>query len=333
VGHPSSRLLGAFAPFGMSWARGVNDPDPLAPARRDMCEFADDRLSDAHKLEFVHELLRRPTVEVLLYLDRIQRLTASLADPARRTPAVARALEGIAGDASARARFLADAREAEEPPMRIRLIDVARDLGWLSEDERWQELALMLGELQARRTVGVPEVNLACGLNETHDLDGAFSRRVAPGSPADDVPHAAMRACLGSSEGHARTLQGLVSANESDVRIAQAYLRNRPITDTAELRRVVAEIVRMSPSEAQARALEALGRHYVSDREVVDSLIELFSRTPSRSIQNAIAGILIRADRRSISGPELARALREDLQPSSHGDDMVDALMQRLKGP
>ncbi len=118
------------------------------------------------------------------------------------------------------------------------MIKVARDLGWLSADERWDELALMLGELQARSTVGVTEVDLACTLNQEHDLDGAFNRRVAPGSPADDVPHAAVRACLGSAEGHARTLEGLVSPSEADVRIAQAYLRHRPITDASELRRV-----------------------------------------------------------------------------------------------
>ena len=53
--------------------------------------------------------------------------------------------------------------------------------------------------------------------------------------------------------------------------IAQAYLRHRPITDAAELRRIVAAIARMAPSDAQVRALESLGRHYVSDREILDT--------------------------------------------------------------
>ena len=138
-------------------------------------------------------------------------MTTSLDDPARRTPEVAQALDDIARDADARARFLDFARDADQPAVRVRMLKVARDLGWLSADERWEELALMLGELQARSAVGVTEVDLACTLNQEHDLDGAFNRRVAPGSPADDVPHAAVRACLGSAEGRARTLEGLVS--------------------------------------------------------------------------------------------------------------------------
>lgn len=332
-GQPSQRLLRYFAQFSMSVTQGMSDTDPHIASRRDMCQFADERLSDASKLAFIHQLLQRPTAEARLYLDRIQRLTAELDDPTRRDPAVAKALQAIASDAPARARFLEDAREVEQPPVRVRLLNVARDLGWLTQDQRWQELTLMLGELLARSQVDVPEVDLACRLNQDHEYDGAFNRRVPAGSPADDVPHAAIRACLGSSEGHRRTLEGLVGTNEADVRIAQAYLRQRPITDTAELRRVADSIARMAPGEAQVRALEALARHYLSDREVLDTLTRLFSQTPSWSVQNAIAGILIRADRKAIAGPELARTLIEHRRPSPSGDNMIDALVARLQSP
>ena len=269
-GHASSRLLAHFAPYAMTVTQGMTDQDPHASVRRDVCQFADDRLSDAKKLEFVHQLLQRDTAQARVHLDRIQRYATSLEAPARRTPEVARALAAIAGDAEARARFLAFARDADQPAVRVRMLKVAQDLGWLSVDQRWDELALMLGELQARNKVGIAEVDLACTLNQEHDLDGAFNRRVAPGSPADDVPHAAVRACLGSAEAHARTLEGLLSPHEADVEIAQAYLRHRPLTDAGELRRVADSIARMPPSDAQVRALEALGRHYVSDREILD---------------------------------------------------------------
>lgn len=328
----SRKLLNAFSPFGMSAAPGITDKDPHIDSRRDMCRFADERVSPASKLAFVHELLQRPTAEARLYLDRIQRLTAELDEPTRATPEVAKALQTIARDNPARERFLEDARAAERPALRVRQVDVAHDLGWLSEGQRWQELALMLGELQARGAVGVPEVNLACSLNRTRDLEGAFNRRVVPGSPADDVAHAAMRACLGSSEGRARTLQGLISTKEADVRIAQAYLRHQPITDTAELRRVAASIVRMPHGDAQVRALEALGRHYLSDREVLLMLTELFSQTPSSAVQDAIAGILIRADRKSIASPELVRTLIKHRRPSpATARTMIDALIERLQ--
>jgi hypothetical protein len=170
-------------------------------------------------------------------------------------------------------------------------------------------------------------------LNQEHELDGTFDRRWVPGSAADDVAHAAVRACLGSAEGRARTLAGLVSPNEPDVQIARAYLRRQPINDAAELRQVAAGIVRMPPSDAQVRALEALGRHYVSDRAILDMLVGLYSQTSSWSVQAAIAGILIRADRRSIASPRLLATLRNDRRPSPPGDDMVDALIHHLQSP
>ncbi len=40
-------------------------------------------------------------------------------------------------------------------------------------------------------------------------------------------------------------------------------------------------------------------------------LTRLFSQTPSASVQAAIAGILIRADLRSIASPQLVRTLLE----------------------
>jgi hypothetical protein len=329
-GRVSRHLLSRFAPFSMASAAGMTASDPHLQTRRDMCQFADDRLSPATKLSFVHRLLQRPPAEARLYIERIQRLTRGLDLPARQQPAVAQALEGIARDAAARERFLDAARESEQAPVRVRLLDVARDLGWLTEDERWQELALMLGELQARGDVDVPEVNLACTLNDDRELEGAFNRRVVPGSAADDVAHAAMRACLGSAEGRSRTLAALVSAKEADVRIAQAYLRHRPITDAAELRRVAGEIALMGAGEAQVRALETLGRHYVADAEVVALLTRLYTHTPSWAVQSAIAGILMRAERRSIADPQLPRTLREHRQPAPAAT-MVDALIERLQ--
>ena len=161
-GRPSNRLLDTFAAFGMSSARGITDKDAHAEARREMCQFADERLSTATKLAFVHQLLQRHFGEARLHLDRIQRLMAGLDDRTRRTPAVAQALEDIGRDAAARTRWLEQARETEQPSVRVRLIDLARDVGWLSEAERRQELALMLRELlartQCRRARGQPGV-------------------------------------------------------------------------------------------------------------------------------------------------------------------------------
>lgn len=332
-GHPSGRLLGYFAPFSMTATQGMTDEDPHLQARRDMCQFADDRRSLAQKLGFVHQVLQRDTAEARLYADRVRRLTSTLDERARQLPGVAKRLEEIAADSVARERFLEDARLTEPPTARIQLLDVARDLGWLTEDSRWGELAMMLGELQSRREVGVPEIGLACGLNAQGDLDGAFNRRVVAGSTADDVPHAALRACLGSAEARQRVLLALQSPKEPDVAMAQAYLRHRPITDAAELRGVIAGIAAMAPGDAQVRALESLGRHYLSDDEALDMLTDLFAQTPSWDVQNAIAGILIRADRQSLGRTRLLLTLLEKRRSPAVGNSMVDALIQRLQLP
>jgi hypothetical protein len=332
-GRASSRLLDHFAPYGMTTTQGMTDQDPHAAVRHDVCQFSDERLSDAQKLEFVHQLLQRPMKQARPYLDRMQRFTAGLNDPARRTPDLAPAQAVVAGDSAARERFLAFARGGDLSAGQVHMLTLARDLGWLTEEERWQELALILGEMQARAVVGVTEVDLACTLNRDHDLDGAFDPRALPGARVDDVAHAAIRACLGSAEGHERTLQGLVSPDDGDVQMARAYLRNRPITDAEELRRVAAGIARMRASDAQVHALEALGRHYVSDRNILDLLIDLYSQTSSSSVQAAIAGILIRADQRSMAGPKLLGTLVAARRPSPAGDNMVDALIRRLKSP
>jgi len=331
-GRASNRLLATFAPFGMTATPGLTGKDPGVGSRADMCQFADERLSTATKLAFVHELLQRHIGEARLQLDRIRRLTATLDEATRREPAVAGVLEAIARDDDARQRFLAYARQADQPPVRVRLLDVAHDVGWLSDDARRDALAAMLREVQARTALGVPDVNFACTLNHDRRLDGALNRQVAPASLADDVAHAAVRACLGSAEDRARTLQALLSDDEAEVRIAQAYLRHRPIIDPAELRRFAQGIAGMPAGEAQARALEALALHYVSDPQVLEALTRLYAQTPSWAVQAAIAGILIRADRRALPGAELLRTLQDKRLPAPAGrDEMIDALIHRLQ--
>jgi hypothetical protein len=332
-GRPSSRLVEAFAAYGLTYASGGGDRGALAAARADMCQFADERLSTATKLAFVHELLQRHVGEARLQLDRIQRLTATLDETTRRQPAVAQALEDLARDDAARSQLLDYARAAE-PSVRVRLLALAQDVGWLSAAEHREELAAMLRQLQDRTVLGLSDVNLACTLNRDRRLDGAISHRVAPASLADDVAHAALRACLGSAEDRTRTLRALLGPQEADMHIAQAYLRHRPITDASELRGLADAIARLPPGPTQARALEALARLYVSDSEVLKSLMRLFASTPSPEVQAAIAGILIRADRRGLPRADLVALLKRDRLPAREGtDDIIDALIRTLQTP
>jgi hypothetical protein len=108
--------------------------------------------------------------------------------------------------------------------------------------------------------------------------------------------------------------------------IAQTYLRHRPIDNVDELRRVTAEIARMNGSDAQVGALQALGRHRLSDPESLDALARLFPVAESLTVQNAIAGVLIRADYAAISRPELVQTLREHRRKGARGDDVIEGV-------
>ena len=329
-GRVSRSLLGHFAPFAMTATQGMTDQDPKAAVRHDVCQFADERLSDANRLSFVHQLLQREMAQTRVHLDRIQRFATAIEAPERRTPELTQAFAAIADDKTSRGRYLDFARDADRPVVRERMLKVAQNLGWLTHEQRLAELTLMFSELHDRDRLGVTEIELACTLNQARELDGAFKLRVTPGGPAGDVAHAAVRACLGSSEAHVRMLDALVSPVMANVTIAQAYLRHRPITEGAELRHLAQNIARMPASAAQVRALDTLGRHYVEDRETLVMLIALFAQTPSQEVQMAIGGILLRADLRQVGSATLGRDLRQNRHSSSPGDDMIDALVRRL---
>ena len=331
-GRVSLSLLAHFVPQSLTLAEGVTADEPLARMRKDVCRFVDDRPSDAQRLEFVHQVLRREPAQARVYLDRLQAYVATLDGPARQQPGVAAALEAIARDEPAKQRFLDFARHDDEPSARARMIDLARDLGWLSASQRRTELARMLSQVLAGDVVDADEVDLACTLNEQHELDGALDPIDAPARrDGDDVAHAAMRACLGSVAGRARALQALFGGSEADARIADAYLRHRPIDDPDELRRVATGIVGMGNPEAQALALETLGRQYLTDGDVLASLTRLYGRTRSWEVQAAIAGVLIRADDTWLAGADLERRLLEERLPSPSGANMIDALVHRLQ--
>jgi hypothetical protein len=97
-----------------------------------------------------------------------------------------------------------------------------------------------------------------------------------------------------------------------------------------ELRRVAQRIIDMPAGDAQVRALEVLGRHYVSDREVLQMLADHYARTRSLEVQNAIAGVLVRGDLRAIDAAELRRVLSQQRRRPAGPGEMVDALLDRL---
>jgi hypothetical protein len=333
TGHPSPKLLALFAPVSMTSTTGLHDADPQAAHRRDVCEFADDRLSTADKLGFLHTLLARDMAEVRMFLDHIERYIASLAAGDRSAPTAAAALEAIAHDGAARSRYLEFARDADQASVRTRMIDVALRLGWLTPAQRRDELIRVLDDRIASRNVGSDDVDLACTLNRDGELTGLRGRVKVPAREGERIGPAAILACLGSPTAHARVLRALSSANDGDVALAQVYLHHRPIADVHELRLVASGVAGMTASSAQVRALDTLAHQRVADRESIESLTRLYPQAKSLDVQRAIAGVLIRADYRELARPELVKVLRDHRIKSPDGQDLIDVLIRRLQMP
>jgi hypothetical protein len=333
-GRSGSRILEFFPGRSLTLTRGSTNADPDAAFRRDVCRFFDDGLSTAAKVEFVHTLLDRDMAEVRLFLDRLERYSASLTAQQRELPDVARALGSLAADAPARARFLAFERASDQQPsLRVRMIALGEELGWLTAEDKRAEVMRLVGDLYARESLTSADVDLACTLSEQEQGRLAAFRDTLPALPGrtGDVAHAALLACLGSGDERARVLDALTSPRDADVQIAQVYLRHRPIADVNVLRDVAMEIGQMSDPGAQVRALDTLAHHRLSDPATLHGLARLFPGARSLGVQRAIAGILLRADYAALDAPDLVRTLREYRLKSPNGRDLIDVLISRLQ--
>lgn len=328
-GRPTNRILGYFPGRSLTATRGSTDADPDAGFRRDVCQFLDDRLTPVQRAQFVHRLLGRDMAEVRLFLDRLERYAASLRPAQARTPEVASELATIAGDGAARSRYLAFMQASSDAGLRVRMINLAAELGWLSPDERLAALGHLVGDLYAHAAPTAADVDLVCKLNADNMLNGTRAD-FAHEAPVD-VPHAAIVACLGSTSGRARVLRALTSAREGDARVARTYLRHRPIADVNELRVVTSEIAQMSDPDSQVRALDTLADHRLSDPDALAEVVALFPATHSIRVQRAIAGVLIRADYRGDASHALVQTLREHRLKSPDGRDLIDVLIDHLE--
>jgi hypothetical protein len=329
-GVASATLLSLFGPASMRVASGMRDGDPLAPYRDAACHYYDDRLTRSDKLEWVHSQLRRGPIELRMGFDGFEKFFAQASDADRADPMYAAALARLVADRDARHQYIGVTRDTADPALRVRMISLAREIGWLDDASRKAEIVRMIGGLLAADDVGFGEVDLICTLNKDGALEPALRRlHTRQAAKKRGTGSAAALACLGSHDGRAAVLKALASARESDVQIAQAYLRHRPIDNAAELRKVSLAVVDMGSPGAQARALEAIARHHVSDRAVLDALMQLYARTSSAAVQQAIAEVFLRSDLAGIDAAELATFLQQHrLAPGA--TDVVEVLLRRI---
>ena len=330
TGRVSSKLVGRFAANSMTVASGMTDADPRAAERRQYCRFSDDRLTAAQKLDFVHQLMSQDMTDMRMFLDRIEKYTASLSDAQRQVADVTSALARIASDQQTRSRYLDFVRRADPPAIRARLIKLAGSLGWLSPAEERSELMRMIGDLLAKDAVSPGDAELVCTLNQDRSLDPDIAQLSLSAAQATKLSQATVLACLGSTEAHARMLAAATSSNAADVKLAQIYLRHRPIADSGELHSLTVDITRMRGSEAQVLALEALSLHHLTDPDSLEALANLFAATDSAGVQGAVAGVLIRSDYTAIDSPQLAQLLRQHRLRVA-GSDLIDVLIRHLE--
>lgn len=330
-GRPSQTLLRLFGPTSMISVAGLNEADPQASFRRDMCTFADDRPSDAEKVDFMHQVLQRDMAHVRMFLAYLEHYASSISAAQRLRPDVQAALARIEADQRTRERYLEFARDVDQAPVQARMIALARTLGWLTAAQEQDEFVRMIADRMARSTLGKYEVDLVCATPQLRDARLAqrvlASGAVRPG----EVAHSAVLACLGSEQHHERIVRALTGEREEDVEIAQVYLRHRPLADVGEVRAVTGGIGRMTTPGAQVRALQTLAKQHLVDPQSLREIVRLFPLARSLDVQRAIADILIRSDYRSMERADLARSLQQYRLKSPDGKDVIDLLIRLLQ--
>jgi hypothetical protein len=325
-GQASERLRRLFAPASMVVTSGLRDGEPNADYRAEVCRYYDQRTTAATKLAGIHAMLARSMAETRVSLDRIEKFVAGLTTADRLDPGFAAASRALAEDSAVRGRYLALARDTDDPAVRMRLVALARKLGWLDAAGERAESIRMVADVLAGRSAGFSEVDLICGLNRDRSLDGEAHRLARSSIPTGRAADAAL-ACLGDAPSRARIVGALASRDERDVQLAQAYLRHQPIRDTGELRTVALDVARMEGSAAQVRALETLARHHITDGEILERLARVFTQTRTLAVQRAIAEIFLRSN---YGDAALAELLRRHRVRSPDGADVIDALLTRL---
>lgn len=335
TGSANERLLRLFAPASMVLGRGQREDDAHADFRAEACRALDDRLGPGMHVGLQHERLARPMPELRMAFPAIERFFAGVPEATRADPAYRTAMDALAADTSTRSHYLAITRDTTDPALRLRMLELARAVGWLDEAQHVAEKMLTVRDVLAAGTLTYGEVDLVCALRlEPRPFgDGPLISPAATAglAPKVLVAHAAARACMGEAQARGRVLKALASADEEAVHVAQTYLRHHPITDGGELREVAAGIARMESAPAQARALAALARQHVADPEVLDELARLYSRTTSLAVQRGIAEVFVRAGNSVRADATLAATFRKHRVKGS-ADDLIDVVLRRLEG-
>lgn len=316
--QPSAQLLSLFGPSSMVATSGVAAGEAGAARFAAACPAYDSRRAEGERIEAMHALLAAPEIDLRMAFDRIEAFFEA-------GPRDATVLEPIARDTAAGGRYLAATRLTQDPALRLRMIALARRVGWLDAAAEKSEQVALVRDVVRSAAMDFGEVDLVCGLNADGRLSGA-----AFAAPAMTAPQAAALACLGDAAARHRILQAVAGNDEHEVRAAQAYLRHHPLEDTAELQAVVASVAAMRHESAQVRALDTLSRHHIADPRSIALLERLFATTRSAAVQRAVAEVFLRAGRDAFQPAKLAATVRAHRLRGPAGEDVIDQLLGML---
>lgn len=323
------RLLAQFASVSMTSTAGMRENDKFITHRNDVCQFFDDRLTAADKLQFIQKILQRPMAEVHMFFESIERFFAALQPQDLIDPLFARLFAAIKDDPKSRARYLEFARDVNPPPLRVRMMKLAHHLGWLSPAEFHGEIMRLVRDMFRAPVVGYAEVDLVCALNLDRQPNQDLDRLNIPVSTVNQVAGIAIENCLGGAGDHAPLIAAAVDRQEVTAQIAGAYFRYHPLTEANEIRALTFMITGLTHKDTQVRALNILARHRVVDRESLQELLRFFPHAKSIEVQRALAEVFIRADLSVIDKPEFTRILSRYRLKSNDGEDMIDFLARK----
>ena len=320
----NQRLASYFADPGMRIVGGLTSADPRARVRAEMCKFFDDRLTPARKLDFIGQLLKREMAEVRMYFERIETYLESLTSEMTALPEWQASLMKIAADDGARERFLQFARDADPPPVRVRMMDVAIRLGWLTPAKVRQEHVQLVQALLEAPRLGMGEADLICKVANAQNIKLNELRFHARSGPGLSVA----RACLGDADARQAVLPYLLSKNE-EIFLGARILFDFHLMTPSELGWYATEIGRRTGGVAASeRALHVIARQDIRDRAVLDAFMRLLTMDLANETKHAIAPVFLFADWSQVDRPKLIEAVRKT---GLADDGALGFLLRRLE--
>jgi hypothetical protein len=269
--------------------------------------------------------------QVRVAFDRIEKFFGALGDADRARPETRAAADALARDGATRASYFSIMRATQDPALRVRMIALARSVGWLAPDEHRAELVHTINDVLAGDTMAFGEVDLVCTLNRDRALDTSLNRLQVEQSNAR-IAQAAALACLGSADARARILKA-VREPERRRRADSAGISpatGRSPTPLSCARSRAGSCASRASRRRCARWRPWQGLHVTTARCWTSWRAFSANRPRSRCSAPSPKSSSAQATRQPRI-PSLAAVFRQHRIKSPSGEDLIDVLIRRLQ--